>query len=507
MRIGFLGLGHMGSPMARNLLGPEHTVTVYNRTPGGAKSLVNLGAIEANSVAEAVKDAEVAITMLSDDAAVNEVVHGPFGLIRNLPPKAIHLCMCTIGVEASAALASAHAQANQGYVAAPVFGRADAVESRHIWIVAGGSEPQVNRCRPIFDALAQGYTRVGPNAALAHALKLGGNILSITMELAVAEMLTYAKGAGLSPADYLRFLNTAIFRSHMVDSYRGGTVRPSFDPEDQALDLAANELLLQKSKDMGVAIPVEDLLNVRIQAAGARGWGEQDIAELAQACRMETGGKGISIPEVKVSLLPPAVPPPVDRTVKRTSPEPKKVAPPKQPTPQLKVAPRPIPPVVEREVPKPPIPNRPASPEASITSAQAEARPTPPVVVKKSADPNGPVNSTQEGPFSPYAAMDGKLQVALDLEQTSHFEVIKGHVWAWSEGKRYATRWSKLGEVELAFNHVLFLSIQRHVLLRPEAVLNLRPVFGGGAKARVGEHMELDVSRSAAPRLKELLGL
>ena len=110
-------------------------------------------------------------------------------------------------------------------------------------------------------------------------------------------------------------------------------------------------------------------------------------------------------------------------------------------------------------------------------------------------------------PASTITAVEGGIQVILDLHQTSHFEVIKGHVWAWSEGKRYETSWRSLDEVELAFEHVLFLPIKRHVLLRPEAVLDLRPTFGGGAKARVGSGLELDVSRAAAARLKELLGL
>jgi DNA-binding LytR/AlgR family response regulator len=102
--------------------------------------------------------------------------------------------------------------------------------------------------------------------------------------------------------------------------------------------------------------------------------------------------------------------------------------------------------------------------------------------------------------------MNGEIHITLDLDQTSHFELLDGRVWAWSQGNRYATQWKKFAEVELAFNQILFLLIKRHILLRPEAVLNIRSTFGGGAKARVGENLELDVSRSAAKKLKELLG-
>jgi hypothetical protein len=110
-------------------------------------------------------------------------------------------------------------------------------------------------------------------------------------------------------------------------------------------------------------------------------------------------------------------------------------------------------------------------------------------------------------PANTYTAMDEGIQVQLDLDETSHFELVKGRVWAWSNGKRYETNWNSLSDVELAFNHILFLLIKRHVLLRPDAVLDMRPTFTGGAKARVSADLELDVSRSAAPRLRELLGI
>lgn len=103
--------------------------------------------------------------------------------------------------------------------------------------------------------------------------------------------------------------------------------------------------------------------------------------------------------------------------------------------------------------------------------------------------------------------MDGADRVALDLNGTSHFEEIKGQVWAWSRGKRYRTQWASLAEVTVAFHHVLLLLIHRHVLLRPEAVLELRTAFGGRARARVDGDLELGVSRAAAQRLKVVLGL
>jgi two-component system LytT family response regulator/two-component system response regulator AlgR len=101
----------------------------------------------------------------------------------------------------------------------------------------------------------------------------------------------------------------------------------------------------------------------------------------------------------------------------------------------------------------------------------------------------------------------GEGHVFLDLKRTTHFEVETEVVWAWAAGSRHRTAWTTLAEVEAAFSAARLLRIQRHLLLRPEAVLGLRPLEGGRASVRVGEGLDLEVSRSATPILKELLGL
>ena len=110
-------------------------------------------------------------------------------------------------------------------------------------------------------------------------------------------------------------------------------------------------------------------------------------------------------------------------------------------------------------------------------------------------------------PGGRYPAKAGEGHVFLDLRRTSHFEVEDEVVWAWCGGTRFRTSWSTLAEVEQAFPSGGLLRIQRHLLLRPEAVLGLRPLDGGRAAIRIAEGLELETSRTATPRLKELLGL
>ncbi|GLH69920.1 DNA-binding response regulator [Geothrix rubra] len=120
----------------------------------------------------------------------------------------------------------------------------------------------------------------------------------------------------------------------------------------------------------------------------------------------------------------------------------------------------------------------------------------------------GPRRSEAVGPLPQrFPVKAGEGHVFLDLKRTSHFEVETEVVWAWAAGSRHRTAWTTLAEVEAAFPGAGLLRIQRHLLLRPEAVLGLKPLEGGRASVRVGEGLDLEVSRSVTPRLKELLGL
>jgi 3-hydroxyisobutyrate dehydrogenase-like beta-hydroxyacid dehydrogenase len=125
MKVGFIGLGSMGQPMAHNLFQAGHELRIYNRTPQAAESLRQLGAIVTQSPAEAAQNSEVLITMLANDAAVEAVLFGSddsVGAFSGLAKEAIHISMSTISVALSKRLAETHGTAEQGYLAAPVFG-------------------------------------------------------------------------------------------------------------------------------------------------------------------------------------------------------------------------------------------------------------------------------------------------------------------------------------------------------------------------------------------------
>src|SRR5438132_1765716 len=122
MKVGFIGLGHMGIGMAANLLRGGHEATVYNRTPGKAQGLVAQGARAAARVVDACRG-DAVVTMLADDGALEGAVFGEQGVIGSLGKGGIHVSMSTISVALSERLTAAHANAVQRFVAAPVFGR------------------------------------------------------------------------------------------------------------------------------------------------------------------------------------------------------------------------------------------------------------------------------------------------------------------------------------------------------------------------------------------------
>lgn len=290
MRIAFLGLGRMGDPMARRLAG-AFELSVFNRDMARARPFAALGARVAGSVREAVAGAEVAITMLSDDAAEEAITFGPGGLLETLAPEAVHVSMSTIGIATSARLAEAHAEAGQGFVAAPVFGRPPAAASGQLWILAAGPDDQVTKCQPLFQALGQGVFPLGGRASTAHAMKLAGNSLLVTAVEALSEAFAYGEKAGVAPETTLKILNTALLKSPLADAYGGAVVRGDFEPAGFALRLGLKDvsLALRAAEAYQAPMPIASLLRDRLLSAVAKGYGEQDLAALSRLSREDAG--------------------------------------------------------------------------------------------------------------------------------------------------------------------------------------------------------------------------
>lgn len=170
MRIGFLGLGAMGTPMALRLLAAGHELSVWNRTEERTKPLLHEGAIAAATPAEAELGADAVITMFPDDAAYEEVLFGVHRLIDALSPGLLHILCGAISVALAERLTAEHAIRGIDFVGAPVFGNPADAEEGQLWVVAAGADQAIVRARPLLAAFSRGITIAGEQPQQAFAV-------------------------------------------------------------------------------------------------------------------------------------------------------------------------------------------------------------------------------------------------------------------------------------------------------------------------------------------------
>jgi 3-hydroxyisobutyrate dehydrogenase-like beta-hydroxyacid dehydrogenase len=286
--IGFAGLGAMGFPMAANLVAAGFTVRAWNRSPGKVTALA--GAIACRTPRDAASGADLVITMLADDAAVEGVTDGPDGILAGLPPGGAHISMSTISVAAVAGLARRHADGQHGFLAAPVFGRPEAARARQLWIVPGGDAELIRQAHPVFAALGQGtFPQDTPeHAALA---KLAGNFLIGATIEALGEALTLAEKGGLDPERLLSMLTSTLFGSPVVKNYGARIARTEFVPPGFALGLAGKDfrLIQEAAKDLQAPMPLAELVSQRLAQAVNLGRDQYDFAGFASVIREAAG--------------------------------------------------------------------------------------------------------------------------------------------------------------------------------------------------------------------------
>jgi 3-hydroxyisobutyrate dehydrogenase-like beta-hydroxyacid dehydrogenase len=291
MNIAFIGLGNMGSAMATNLIKAGHTLTVFNRSRARADALKSLGARVASTPGEAAAGAEVAITMLADDHAVESVVFGKGNILDSLPPNATHISMSTISVALSRRLAAAHAEHKQHYVAAPVFGRPEAAAAAKLFIVAAGSATQIERCHPLFNAVGQKTFIAGEDASGANLMKLTGNFLITAVIEGLAESFALMRKSGLDANLFHEILTNSLFNAPIYKTYGALINSQKFEPAGFKLPLGMkdNRLLLAAAEEAAVPMPMASLVRDRFLAAMAQGMSESDWSAISRISAKEAG--------------------------------------------------------------------------------------------------------------------------------------------------------------------------------------------------------------------------
>ena len=290
MKVGFIGLGQMGSGMAANLLKSGNEVTVFNRTTGKMKALLEQGALPAARVADACRG-DAVITMLANDEALESIVFGAEGVISNLGSGAIHISMSTISIALSERLAAAHAEAGQRFVAAPVFGRPEAAAAAKLFIVAAGAPDAVDACLPLFDALGQKTFTFGNNPQAANLVKLSGNFLIASVIEALGEAMALVGKAGINRSQYLDLLTSTLFSAPVYQIYGRLIAEQKFEPAGFAAPLGHKDirLTLAAADTLCVPMPLASLLHDRFLTLLAHGGGALDWSAISQLSTKDSG--------------------------------------------------------------------------------------------------------------------------------------------------------------------------------------------------------------------------
>ncbi|MGI8539848.1 MAG: 2-hydroxy-3-oxopropionate reductase [Rubrobacteraceae bacterium] len=288
-KVGFIGLGIMGGPMARNLLQEGYELVLYNRTREKAEELAGDGAEVAGSPKEVAERSDIIITMLPDSPQVEEVLAGEDGVFEGVREGALIVDMSTISPVVTRELAQQVEERGASMLDAPVSGGDVGAQQGTLSIMAGGSEEDFGRARPLFDMMGKVATLVGSSGAGQTAKACNQIIVALNIE-AVSEALVLGSKAGVDPAKILDALSGGLAGSAVMEAKREKMLDHDFDPGFK-IELHHKDLgiALAAGREYGVSLPVTAILDQMLDSLKAKGRGDRDhsailtlIEDLAQ---------------------------------------------------------------------------------------------------------------------------------------------------------------------------------------------------------------------------------
>lgn len=288
-KIAYLGMGIMGRGMASNLIDAGYDVTVWNRTAKKAQPVVEQGATQAKTPAEAVQDADVIMYCLSDDAAVEDLVFGNGNLIDKVSSGQIVVDMTTVHPDTSRREAAAYTEAGVRFLDAPVFGSKNEAAEGGLWIIVGGDKKLYNEVLPILEVLSETTHYMG-ETGMGTSMKLVGNLIVAAQLEALGEAMILATKAGLDPRDVLDVLHVTDFKSPIFDGVGAGLIERDFSTHF-ALKLMLKDanLIAKFAEDLNVPTPAAAAIRENIKAAVNKGWGEQNASALIRNLEDQAG--------------------------------------------------------------------------------------------------------------------------------------------------------------------------------------------------------------------------
>ncbi len=289
MRIGFVGLGLMGKPMAGHLVKADYKVTVYNRSQAAVDELAALGAQAAASPRAVAMDSDAVITMLPDSPDVEAVINGPDGILAGSRAGLIHIDMSTISVTATRRIAALEAEHGVTHIDAPVSGGDIGAKNATLSIMVGGDEYAVLAVTPIFKVLGRRIIHLGP-VGTGQIAKACNQVMVAAQMVALGELLILAQKAGADPEKVVEAIQGGAAQCWTLDNKPqrlfAGNRTPGFKASMQYKDL---NIVMDMARAYGVPLPGAAVATQLFNAMIANGWGDQDnsgiisvIEQLAQ---------------------------------------------------------------------------------------------------------------------------------------------------------------------------------------------------------------------------------
>ena len=288
MEIGFIGLGNLGIPIAENILQKNRRLFVYNRTASKAQPLVGKGATMCNNIKELSQKCDIVFSVVSDDAALNDITKGNNGIAQNLKQHGIHISVSTILPATARELTQVHKQFNNHYVASPVMGRPEAARAGKLNFLVSGEQAIIETIKPFLQqAGGMGIWEFGNETPAANVAKLCTNFLIVSAIESMAEGINLAKKSGVDSTSWINMITQTIFASPVYINYSNILLKEMFQPAGFALKLGLKDvnLLMKQSSDAKAEMPIGKLMQQRLNESVQNGLGDYDWTAIAVALK------------------------------------------------------------------------------------------------------------------------------------------------------------------------------------------------------------------------------
>lgn len=288
MEIGLIGLGHLGTPIAENILRKTQRLYVYNRSALKAQSLADKGATICDSIKELAHNCDVVFSVVSDDAALNDITKGNNGLAENLKEGGIHISVSTVLPATAEGLSQVHKQFNNHYIASPVMGRPEAARAGKLNFLVSGEPSIVENIKPLLQhAGGSGIWEFGSNPANANVAKLCTNFLIVSAIESMAEGINLAKKSGVDSGAWINMITQTLFAAPVYINYSNILLKEMFQPAGFALKLGLKDvsLVITQSNEVKAEMPIGNLMRQRLQECMENGLGDHDWTAMALALK------------------------------------------------------------------------------------------------------------------------------------------------------------------------------------------------------------------------------